>query len=266
MQLRKDPLTRRRAEPTLSATFHGQPLRAARFSSRWHWERWLGWPSRSNAGSHSTTHTGSSPRSSPRSGGRAAMDWRSRTYAHRIRHDLESNTAAVHVLSVVDAIQVEEAEDEGPTFFLKLDSGELLVAIGGQFLRPVRQSGLPLEAVRDSRGRRVGVVPRPRGERVVPSLVKPPLSLATVRELGIASIRWRRFSRSLSKSCSGLSIVQTGKGPGHCWRCRGCESGGEPHRRGWRRLVRRGSAHRTRDRSGPRRRQGRRVGFVATSP
>lgn len=81
----------------------------------------------------------------------------------RIRRDLEANTATVRVLSVVDAIRVDEAEDEGPTFFLKLETGETvaILGLGG------------------------------RGERVVPSLVKPPLRLATVRELGITSARWK---------------------------------------------------------------------------
>ncbi len=68
-----------------------------------------------------------------------ALYWRSRRWTGgrdlraRIRRDLKSNTAAVHVLSVVDAIKVEEAEDEGPTFFLKLETGETVV-MAGQFL------------------------------------------------------------------------------------------------------------------------------------
>lgn len=68
-----------------------------------------------------------------------ALYWRSRRWTGgrdlraRIRRDLKSNTAAVRVLSVVDAIKVEEAEDEGPTFFLKLETGETVV-MAGQFL------------------------------------------------------------------------------------------------------------------------------------
>jgi hypothetical protein len=110
----------------------------------------------------------------------------------RIRRDLESNTAAVHVLSVVDAIQVEEAEDEGSTFFLKLDSGET-VAIGGQFLDRFVSRGFPWRQfeIREAAESGLFLGLEGRGERVAPSLVKPPLSLATVRELGIASARWR---------------------------------------------------------------------------
>jgi hypothetical protein len=126
------------------------------------------------------------------------LHWRSRRWTGgrdlraRIRADLESNTAAVHVLSVVDAIKVEEAEDEGPTFFLKLDTGET-VAIGGQFLDRVVTRGFPWRRFEIREGARSGLFLglEGRGERIVPSLVKPPLSMATVRELGIGHVRWK---------------------------------------------------------------------------
>ena len=88
-----------------------------------------------------------------------ALYWRSQRWTGgrdlraRIRRDLKSKTAAVHVLSVVDAIKVEEAEDEGPTFFLKLETGETVSCYRRAISRPVRQPRIPLEAVRDSRGR-----------------------------------------------------------------------------------------------------------------
>jgi hypothetical protein len=124
--------------------------------------------------------------------------WRSRRWTGgrdlraRIRADLESNAAAVHILSVVDAIKVEEAEDEGPTFFLELDTGET-VAIGGQFLDRVVTRGFPWRRFEIREGARSGLFLglEGRGERIVPSLVKPPLSMATVRELGIGHVRWK---------------------------------------------------------------------------
>lgn len=124
--------------------------------------------------------------------------WRSRRWTGgrdlraRIRQDLESNTAAVHILSVVDAIKVEEAEDEGPTFFLELDTGET-VAIGGQFLDRVVTRGFPWRRFEIREGARSGLFLglEGRGARVVPSLVKPPLSMATVRALGIGHVRWK---------------------------------------------------------------------------
>ena len=124
--------------------------------------------------------------------------WRSRRWTGgrdlraRIRQDLDSNTATVHVLSVVDAIKVEEAEDEGPTFFLKLDTGET-VAIGGQFLDRFVTRGFPWRQFEIREGARSGLFLglEGRDERVVPSLVKPALSMATVRELGITRARWK---------------------------------------------------------------------------
>jgi hypothetical protein len=127
-----------------------------------------------------------------------ALWWRARRWTGgrdlraRIRRDLKSNTAAVHVLSVVDAIRVEEAEDEGPTFFLKLETGET-VAIGGQFLDRFVNRGFPWKQfeIREAAESGLFLGLKGRGDPVVPSLVKPPLTMATVRELGIASVRWK---------------------------------------------------------------------------
>jgi hypothetical protein len=127
-----------------------------------------------------------------------ALYWRSgrwtggRVLRARIRRDLEANTATVHVLSVVDAIKVDEAEDEGPTFFLKLETGET-VAMGGQFLDRLVSRGFPWKQfeIREAAESGVFLGLEGRGERVAPSLVKPPLSMATVRELGITSARWK---------------------------------------------------------------------------
>ena len=113
--------------------------------------------------------------------------WRSRRWTGgrdlraRIRQDLESNTAAVHVLSVVDAIKVEE-----------IDTGET-VAIGGQFLDRFVTRGFPWRQLEIREGARSGLFLglEGRGERIAPSLVKPPLTMATVRELGIGHVRWK---------------------------------------------------------------------------
>ena len=127
-----------------------------------------------------------------------ALYWRSRRWTGgrdlraRIRRDLKSNSAAVHVLSVVDAIKVEEAEDEGPTFFLKLETGET-VAIGGQFLDRFVRRGFPWREfeIREAAESRLFLGLKSRGEPVAPSLVKPPLSRTAVHELGLASVRWK---------------------------------------------------------------------------
>ena len=87
---------------------------------------------------------------------------------------------------------MEEAEDEGPTFFLELETGET-VAMSGQFLDRFVRRGFPWRQfeIREGAESRLFLGLEGHGERVVPSLVKPPLSMATVRELGIASVRWK---------------------------------------------------------------------------
>src|SRR5512140_39606 len=44
-------------------------------------------------------------------------------YVEQIRADLAANSVEVLIVNVVDAIEVEEMEDEGPTYFLKTDDG-----------------------------------------------------------------------------------------------------------------------------------------------
>lgn len=60
----------------------------------------------------------------------------------KIREDIKNGVAAVHGIDVVDAIKVQEKEDEGPSYFLKTTDGKVLL-LSGQYLTTSRMHGFP---------------------------------------------------------------------------------------------------------------------------
>jgi hypothetical protein len=110
----------------------------------------------------------------------------------RIRADLASDSARVTLVRIDDAIEVEEAEDEGPTFFLHTDDGETLV-FAGQYLDRPKARGFPWLAfeVREGAESKVFLGLSPVGEPLEPSTRRPPLTFAEIRALGYGSERWK---------------------------------------------------------------------------
>jgi hypothetical protein len=100
-----------------------------------------------------------------------------RAFRAGVRQDVAGGVAAVHAVRAIDAIEVEEGEDEGPAYFVLTDDGTTLL-FAGQYLAPYRRKGFPwkefeiLEAPRSKIF--FGLVPR--GERLAPSARRPPFS------------------------------------------------------------------------------------------
>lgn len=100
-----------------------------------------------------------------------------RRFRAAVREDLAGGVAAVHAVRAVDAVEVEEGEDEGPAYFLLTHDGATLL-FAGQYLGPYKRKGFPwkefeiLEAPRSKIF--FGLVPR--GERLVPSARRPPFT------------------------------------------------------------------------------------------
>lgn len=67
------------------------------------------------------------------------------------------------------------------------------VAIGGRFLDRFVGRGFPWRQfeIREAAESGLFLGLEGRGERVEPSRVTPPLGMATARELGLASVRWK---------------------------------------------------------------------------
>jgi hypothetical protein len=110
----------------------------------------------------------------------------------RIRADLASGMAKVTLVSATEAIESEEAEDEGPTFFLRTEDGRSVV-FAGQYLDRHVSRGFPWRSIeiREGAASKTFLGLRPAGEPLVPSARRPPLTLAEARSLGYGSERWQ---------------------------------------------------------------------------
>lgn len=106
-----------------------------------------------------------------------------RAFRAGVRQDVAGGVAAVHVVRAIDAVEVDEGEDEGPAYFVLTDDGTTLL-FAGQYLAPYRRKGFPwkefeiLEAPRSKIF--FGLVPR--GERLAPSVRRPPFSWEEFKE------------------------------------------------------------------------------------
>jgi len=108
-----------------------------------------------------------------------------RGFRSDVRSDLASNRARAYMVRVVDAIEVQEAEDEGPTFFLKTNDGTTL-AMAGQYLATYTNRGFPWREFEIREGYESGVFLGLKGvgDRLPPSTVREPLSSDEMQELG----------------------------------------------------------------------------------
>ena len=65
-----------------------------------------------------------------------------RAFRAAVRADLAGGVAAVHRVVAIDAIEVEEQEDEGPSLFILTSDGSTLL-MTGQYLEAYRRKGFP---------------------------------------------------------------------------------------------------------------------------
>ena len=100
-----------------------------------------------------------------------------RALRKKIRADLAAGQAAVRRVVAVDAIEVEEQEDEGPAFFVLTDEGQTML-FAGQYLGRLKGKGFPWKAfdileAPESR-RFFGIASA--GDRLPPSDRRPPFT------------------------------------------------------------------------------------------
>jgi hypothetical protein len=65
-----------------------------------------------------------------------------REFRHQVKADLKQGALAVHRVDVAEAIEVEEQEDEGPGYFVKTVTGEVMV-FAGQYLDTYKRRKFP---------------------------------------------------------------------------------------------------------------------------
>jgi hypothetical protein len=102
-----------------------------------------------------------------------------RALTDRIDGELATGTLTSTTYTIRDVVAVEEAEDEGLSYYLLLDDGRTLF-LSGQYLYEPALAGFPWESfeiVRVTSGGRVLDV-LPRGPSIRPSAIRPPFSAA----------------------------------------------------------------------------------------
>lgn len=101
---------------------------------------------------------------------------RRRQQADRLRAELEQGEAELSRFQVVDAIGVDEFEDEGLSFYLKLEDGRVLFLSGQYLYEPVEERSFPstrIEVVRTPTTRQLLGL-NVLGTYVPPSAQRPP--------------------------------------------------------------------------------------------
>jgi hypothetical protein len=118
--------------------------------------------------------------------------WTGRKDRNQMRADLACSSVEVLTITAVDAIKVEEAEDEGSTYFLKMENG-LTLAMSGQYLYPYERRGFPWTVfeIREAAHSRHFFSLKQVGERLKPNIVRGPLPWRCVNSLGLLSARWK---------------------------------------------------------------------------
>ena len=104
-----------------------------------------------------------------------------RVFRGAVRRDLARGEVAVHRMTATDAVELEESEDEGPTYFLLTADGSVML-FAGQYLEPYKRKGFPWTSfdLVETPESRVFLRIEAAGEKLPPSVRHP---VTAAREL-----------------------------------------------------------------------------------
>ena len=110
----------------------------------------------------------------------------------RIREDLARGEAAVHHVEALEAIEVEELEDEGPSYFI-LTTGREVLYLSGQWLDREKRRGFPWKTfdIVEAPVSRTFFGIKKTGERLQPAYVRKALDWDTLKRFKSFSGRYR---------------------------------------------------------------------------
>jgi hypothetical protein len=100
-----------------------------------------------------------------------------RAFRAQVRSDLARDELAVHRIDAVEAIEVEEQEDEGQTFFIKTTDGETMF-FSGQYLDSYTRRGFPWKSfeILESPSSKIFLGLKKIGDPLSPSFVRQPFT------------------------------------------------------------------------------------------
>lgn len=102
-----------------------------------------------------------------------------------VRRDLEQNEARVTEIYPVEVIEIEELEDEGPSYIIKTKDGEWIL-LSGQEMEPYKRRGFPWSRFSADEAPNSGIFfgLTKSGEPIPPDRTIAPLSYELARDLG----------------------------------------------------------------------------------
>lgn len=121
--------------------------------------------------------------------------WRRWTGGNRIpdvRLDLARGEMAIHHVEVMDAIEIQESEDEGPSYFLLTSNKEVLY-FSGQWLDREKRKGFPWKSFEIHEGplSKVFFGLKKTGDRFAPSFTRKALNWDTLKKYGAFNGKYR---------------------------------------------------------------------------
>lgn len=132
-------------------------------------------------------------------------------FRRRVREDIAGGVVAVRRVSAVEAIEVEEAEDEGPAYFVLTRDGQTLY-LAFQELSRYKSRGFPWTEFEFIESPRCGTFfsIRKVGERLRPSQVRPPLERDEIERFGGFNERYRLLDVEFAELKKAASRVAAG--------------------------------------------------------
>ena len=109
-----------------------------------------------------------------------------RAIRRAIRRDLEKGEASIRRVVAIDAIEIEEQEDEGPGFFILTDERTTML-FAGQYLARLKGKGFPWTAfdIIEAPHSKIFFGITPAGDRLRPSARRAPLTWQEAKTLGV---------------------------------------------------------------------------------
>lgn len=114
---------------------------------------------------------------------RRAKNWTGGTQGvNDIKADLAEGNIAVHRITVMDAIEMEQAEDEGASYFILTDDKKVIY-FHGQEMDRWKRHGFPWQEfeIRETPRSKMLFSLKQQGARFAPTIIRKPLSFAEVK-------------------------------------------------------------------------------------
>ena len=137
------------------------------------------------------------------------------TFRRLVRRDLEQNEAQVTEIRPVEVIEIEELEDEGPSYIIKTDDKEWIL-LSGQEMLPYKRRGFPWSRFSADEAPNSGVFfgLSKTGDSIPTDRTLPPLSYELARDLGSFNrtlVFLDKHRRGLIAGAYGISVTDNGK-------------------------------------------------------